>query len=235
LIQIGNPAYPGGVPNKSYQQYCGIAAALDRVGDRWTLLILRELSFGQQRFTDLRAALPGIASNLLTDRLRDLEHGGLVEQRDLPPPAARTVYALTREGTRIRPVLRALAQFGLPFLGDPVEGQVPPRMAVHGTLGALFDPAGAAGRDLLLRFDLDGEELRLQVRAGHFVRADQHATPDLTFTGSAAALIEVCRGTTALADAAPRLRVDGTQRARKIFAQMFPASAPALAGAATSH
>jgi DNA-binding HxlR family transcriptional regulator len=223
------------VPNKSYQQYCGIAAALDRVGDRWTLLILRELSFGQQRFTDLRAALPGIASNLLTERLRDLEHAGLVEQRELPPPAARTVYTLTRDGTRIRPVLKALAQFGLPFLGDPVEGKVPPKMAVHGTLGALFDPAAAAGRDLLLRFDLDGEELRLQVRAGRLVRPDQDATPDLTFTGSTVTLIEVCRGTTNLADAAPRLRVQGTRAARKTFAQMFPASVPASAASATAH
>lgn len=221
------------MPNKSYQQYCGIAAALDRVGDRWTLLILRELSFGEQRFTDLRAALPGIASNLLTERLRDLEHTGLVEQRDLPAPAARTVYALTRDGTRIRPVLKALAQFGLPFLGDPLEGQVRPRMAVHGTLVALFDPAAAAGRDLLLRFDLDGEELWLQVRAGKLVRANQKATPDLTFTGSAAALMEVCRGTTDLADAPPRLRVGGTRTSRKAFAQMFPVSAAVPTGAAT--
>jgi DNA-binding HxlR family transcriptional regulator len=223
------------VSNKSYQQYCGIAAALDRVGDRWTLLILRELSFGEQRFTDLRAALPGIASNLLTERLRDLEHAGLVEQRDLPAPAARTVYALTRDGVRIRPVLKALALFGLPFLGDPVEGEVPPRTAVHGTLSALFDPAGAAGRDLLLRFDLDGEELWLQVRAGRLVRAERDSTPDLTFTGSAAALIEVCRGTADLADAAPRLLVDGTRAARKAFAEMFPASAPLSASSATGR
>jgi DNA-binding HxlR family transcriptional regulator len=224
------------VSNKSYQQYCGIAAALDRVGDRWTLLILRELSFGEQRFTDFRAGLPGIASNLLTERLRDLEHAGLVEQRDLPPPAARTVYALTRDGIRIRPVLKALAQFGLPFLGDPVEGDVPPRMAVHGTLSALFDPAAAAaGRDLMLRFDLDGEELWLQVRAGKLVHPDQDATPDLIFTGSTAALIEVCRGTTNLADTAPRLRVEGTRAARKAFTQMFPASAPVSAGPATGR
>jgi DNA-binding HxlR family transcriptional regulator len=223
------------VANKSYQQYCGIAAALDHVGDRWTLLILRELSFGEQRFTDLRAGLPGIASNLLTERLRDLEHAGLVEQHNLPAPAARTVYALTRDGTRVRPVLKALAQFGLPFLSDPVEGQVPPRMAVHGTLGALFDPAAAAGRDLLLRFELDGEELWLQVRAGKLVRPDQDATPDVTFTGSTAALIEVCRGTTNLADTAPRLRVEGPRAARKAFAQMFPASATVSAGPATGR
>jgi DNA-binding HxlR family transcriptional regulator len=215
------------VSNKSYQQYCGIAAALDRVGDRWTLLILRELSFGEQRFTDLRAGLPGIATNLLTDRLRDLEDADLVEQRDLPAPAARTVYRLTRDGTRIRPVLRALAQFGLPLLDEPVEGDVRPRMAVHGTLGALFDAAGAADRDLLLRFDLDGEELWLEVRAGRLVRADRDAVPDLTFSGSAAALVDYCRGTTDLTDVAPRLEVTGSRAARKTFAQVFPVPVPA--------
>jgi DNA-binding HxlR family transcriptional regulator len=210
------------VSNKSYQQYCGIAAALDRVGDRWTLLILRELSFGTQRFTDLRAALPGIASNLLTERLRDLEDSGLVEQRELPAPAARTVYALTAEGRRIVPVLRALAQFGLPFLADPVEGEVRPRTAVFGGLGAMFDPAAAAGRDLLLRFDLDGEQLWLQVRGGRIVRADRDAAPDLTFTGSAAALVEVCRGTGDLDTMGARLTVEGSRAARRVFAQMFP-------------
>ena len=214
------------VSNKSYQQYCGIAAALDVVGDRWTLLILRELSFGDHRFTDLRAGLPGIASNLLADRLRDLEGTGLVEQRELPAPAARTVYTLTRSGTRVRPVLRALAQFGLPLLDDPVEGQVRPRTAVYGGLVALFDPAGAAGRDLLMRFDLDGEEFWLQVRAGKLARADRDADPDLTFTGSTAALIEVCRGTTDLDRATPRLTVKGSRAAKKMFAQMFPVLTP---------
>jgi DNA-binding HxlR family transcriptional regulator len=214
------------VSNKSYQQYCGIAAALDCIGDRWTLLILRELSFGEQRFTDLRAGLPGIASNLLTDRLRDLEEAGLVEQRELPAPAARSVYRLTRDGTTIRPVLRALARFGLPFLDEPVEGGVRPRMAVHGTLGALFDPVGAVGRDLLLRCDLDGEELWLQVRAGKLVRADSNAAPDLTFTGSAAAFVDYCRGVS-LDDLAPRLDVAGSRAARKLFAQVFPVPVPA--------
>jgi DNA-binding HxlR family transcriptional regulator len=210
------------VVQKSYQQYCGIAAALDRVGDRWTLLILRELSFGQQRFTDLRTALRGIASNLLAERLRDLAHAGLVEQRELPAPAARTVYALTAEGERVRPVLASLATFGLPFLDDPVEGQVRPRTAVHGVLATLFDPARAAGRNLLLRFDLDGEERWLQVRAGRLVDADRHGTPDLTFTGSAAALVEVCLGSRELASVAPRLTVTGGGAARRTFAEMFP-------------
>jgi DNA-binding HxlR family transcriptional regulator len=218
------------VSNKSYQQYCGIAAALDLVGDRWTLLILRELSFGEQRFTDLRAGLPGIATNLLAERLRHLEDAGLVEQRELPAPAARTVYALTRDqGRRIVPVLRALAQFGLPFLDDPVEGQVRPRTAVYGGLAALLDPAAAAGEDLLLRFELDGDDLWLQVRDGRIVRADRSATPDLTFTGSAAALVEVCRGTTTLDAASPRLRVTGARAARRLFTRIFALPVRALA------
>ena len=210
------------MPKKSYHQYCGIATALDRVGDRWTLLILRELWLGDRRFTDLRRALPGIAPNLLAERLRDLEGDRLVEQRELPAPAARTVYVLTPEGLRIVPVLRALARFGLPSLTDPVEGAVQPRMAVHGTLGALFDPAAAAGRDLVLRFDLDGEEQWLQVTDGILVPADRSGTPDLTFVGSPAALVEVCRGTAGLSEVSPRLRVTGSLAAKKAFAAMFP-------------
>lgn len=212
------------VANKTYDQYCTIASALDLVGDRWTLLILRELSFGEQRFTDLRAALPGIASNLLTDRLRDLERAGLVEQHELPAPAARTVYRLTRAGTRIRPVLRSLAQFGLAYLDLPDDHVVPPRMAVFGGAGSLFDPAGAAGADLRMRFLLDGEEHWLEVRAGRLVRADQSQEPDLTFTGRAAGLLDYCRGAD-LADLAPRLVVAGTTTARRAFERCFPAPA----------
>ncbi|MCC6437382.1 MAG: helix-turn-helix transcriptional regulator, partial [Acidimicrobiales bacterium] len=80
--------------DRSYRQWCPIAAGLDVLGDRWVLLICRELSMGDRRFTDLRAALPGIAPNLLTDRLRSLADEGLVTTAELPPPAARTVYRL---------------------------------------------------------------------------------------------------------------------------------------------
>jgi DNA-binding HxlR family transcriptional regulator len=215
------------VANKSYEQYCGIAAALDRVGDRWTLLILRELSFGAQRFTDLRAQLPGIASNLLTDRLRDLEADGLVEQRELPAPAARTVYALTGDGRRIIPVLRALARFGLPFLGDPDDLEVRPRHAVYGGVAALLDPAAARGVDLRLRFDLDGEQHWLEVRDGEIVRADRTAAPDLVFSGSAAALAELHRGA-GRETLEPRLRITGSAKAWRDFERCFPA--PARAG-----
>jgi DNA-binding HxlR family transcriptional regulator len=214
------------VSTKSYQQYCGIAAALDRVGDRWTLLILRELSFGKQRFTDLRNALPGIASNLLTERLRDLEDSGLVEQHELPAPAARTVYALTATGRRILPVLRSLAQFGLPYLGEPEDGNVRPRTAVYGGLAAMLDPVAATGVDLRMRFVLDDEELWLEVRGGRIVRPDRSAEPDLTFSGSAAALVQLCRGADP-ADVAERLQITGAAKARREFERCFLAPAAA--------
>lgn len=207
-------------PKKSYQQYCTIATALDRIGDRWTLLILRELSFGEQRFSDLRNNLPGIASNLLTDRLRDLEGAGLVEQHELPAPAARTVYRLTRDGTRVRPVLRALARFGMPYLEEPGANHVRPRSAVFGGVGALFDPAAAVGVDLRVRFVLDGEENWLEVRDGRLVRADTTAEPDLTLVGEATALFAIQRGGVLDAD----LQVTGSRGARAAFQTCFPPS-----------
>ncbi len=109
-------------PDRTYGQYCPIAIGLDVIGDRWTLLMLRELSMGDRRFTDLRADLPGIAPNLLTERLRSLQAAGLVNAVDLPPPAARSVYRLTDEGRRIEPVLRSVARFGSRYLtGEPSE------------------------------------------------------------------------------------------------------------------
>lgn len=109
-------------PDRTYGQYCPIAAGLDLIGDRWTLLLLRELSMGDRRFTDLRDALTGIAPNLLTDRLRSLQALGLVTTVELPPPAARHVYRLTDDGRRIEPVLRSVARFGVRYLsGEPGE------------------------------------------------------------------------------------------------------------------
>src|SRR3954453_3621501 len=108
--------------DRTYGQYCPIAAGLDLIGDRWTLLILRELSIADRRFTDLRSALTGIAPNLLTERLRSLQSIGLVSMVELPPPAARSVYRLTDEGRRIEPVLRSVARFGVRYLdGQPTE------------------------------------------------------------------------------------------------------------------
>jgi len=95
-----------------YGDACTIARALDVVGERWALLIVRELLFGPQRYSDLRHALPGASSNLIADRLRELDANGVVLRRRLPPPAASWVYELTARGRRLEPVLYALGAFG---------------------------------------------------------------------------------------------------------------------------
>jgi DNA-binding HxlR family transcriptional regulator len=104
---------------KRYDQYCPIAHALDLVGDRWALLVVRELMHGQKRYTDLAASLPGIGTNVLAARLKELEAAGIVAKRTLPPPAASRVYELTGYGQELRPAMRELALWGARSLGPP--------------------------------------------------------------------------------------------------------------------
>jgi DNA-binding HxlR family transcriptional regulator len=104
---------------KRYDQYCPVAHALDLVGERWALLVVRELMHGPKRYTDLAESLPGIGTNILASRLRDLEASGIVAKRTLPPPAASRVYELTDYGRRLRPVMRELALWGARSLGPP--------------------------------------------------------------------------------------------------------------------
>ena len=102
---------------RSYGQYCSVAKALDVVGDRWTLLIVRELlARGAVRYTDLRSGLPGIATNLLADRLRELEAAGLIEREEAPPPVATTLFRLTERGAALEPVISALGRWGFPLM-----------------------------------------------------------------------------------------------------------------------
>ena len=102
---------------RTYGQYCAVAKALDVVGDRWTLLIVRELlTLGPCRYTDLREGLPGIATNLLAIRLRELEDSGLVQREDAPPPVATTLFSLTERGQRLLPVLQELGRWGAPLV-----------------------------------------------------------------------------------------------------------------------
>jgi DNA-binding HxlR family transcriptional regulator len=104
---------------RGYDQYCPVAHALDLVGDRWALLVVRELIHGPKRYTDLVEHLPGIGTNILSTRLRDLESAGIVTKRALPPPAASRVYELTEYGRELRSVIRELALWGARSLGPP--------------------------------------------------------------------------------------------------------------------
>ncbi|MFJ3336375.1 winged helix-turn-helix transcriptional regulator [Streptomyces sp. NPDC086766] len=105
-------------PRRSYDQYCSAARALDVVGDRWTLLIVRELLAGPRRYTDLHADLPGVSTDMLASRLKDMERDGLATRRRLPPPGAAYVYELTARGRALLPVLQALGTWGEAALGE---------------------------------------------------------------------------------------------------------------------
>ena len=117
---------------KSYNHYCAVAKALDAVGDRWTLLIIRELvSQGPCRYTDLMNGLPGIATNLLADRLASLEEAGIVWREAAPPPVAATLYHLTDVGADLEPVLDTLGMWGVRFMSEKDEGDQIPQSLVQ--------------------------------------------------------------------------------------------------------
>ena len=107
---------------RSYGQYCGLARALDLVGERWTLLIVRELLMGPRRYTDLHRGLPGIATNLLATRLVDMEEAGLLVREEAPPPVATTLYRLTPRGEELRPVIEALGRWARPLMAQGIKG-----------------------------------------------------------------------------------------------------------------
>lgn len=209
---------------KTYAQFCPVAQALDLVGDRWTLLILRELTFGARRFTDLRDALPGIAANLLTERLRELESDGLIARDVLPPPAARTVYALTESGRDIGPVLTALARFGATRL-PPVTGEtdISPRAAYVAAITAFFDSSAATGVDEHYRLVIDGETFDVAVVDSRLRRPRTNSEPAFVLTVGAQALMSIRQGQTTLTGAIAdgSASATGTRRSLKTFCRVF--------------
>ncbi|MFB7270285.1 winged helix-turn-helix transcriptional regulator [Streptomyces sp. NPDC056244] len=156
---------------RSYDQYCATARALDAVGDRWTLLIVRELLAGPRRYTDLHADLPGVSTDVLASRLRDMERDELATRRRLPPPAAANVYELTERGRGLLPVLTALAEWGAPALEErrPTDAVRAHWFAVP--LLPVLD--GLPGPDGVDRYGLEGVvEIRLDEGAFHIRLGD---------------------------------------------------------------
>lgn len=154
------------MPDFRYAQFCPLARAAEILGERWTLLALRELLFGPQRFVDLRRALPGVSSSVLSERLTRLEERGLVTRRTLPPPAAARVYELTELGRGLRPVMTELARWGARFLGPPEPGdQLTPRalrLGLHFLSSRAPTPARRFGFHV---FDDESEE-RFSLQGG---------------------------------------------------------------------
>jgi len=168
---------------KSYQQYCSVARALDVVGDRWVLLIVRELlALGPSRYSDLKRGLPGIASNLLAERLKVMEADGLLERYDAPPPIATSLYQLTARGRELQDVVHALARWGLERMQTGTE----PADAVQPQWSALFagldlSPHVAPETEVVVGIETGGEAVHAVLRPGTF-QIRRGTTPDARVT-----------------------------------------------------
>ncbi len=210
---------------KRYGQYCPVAHALDQVGDRWELLVVRELMLGQRRYTDLADALPGIGSNILASRLRDLESAGIVRKTKLPPPWAVTVYELTEHGRALEPVLRSLARWGARTLGVPDPADCWSMYAVHDR----FRPEAAVDGSYEIRF-VDGETISMEVADGTLVARKLPAdAPDLVVEAHPEALHALVQGVVsmpaALADGQLTILTGSEQELAALVAMFEPADA----------
>jgi DNA-binding HxlR family transcriptional regulator len=216
-----------GRPAKSYDQYCPVARSLDVLGERWTLLIVRDLMTGPKRYTDLREGLPGIATDLLTARLRTLEAAGLVARRELPRPAPATVYELTDAGRDLRPVMLALARVGYPMLGAPrpTDDVSAERVVLLG-LRQGFQPNAFPHLTESYQLRIDEQLFSIAVADGTAkVEPGVASAPAMTFTTDARTLVALGRGETTLelALAAGRAQLEGDQAAFARFTAAFAA------------
>jgi DNA-binding HxlR family transcriptional regulator len=204
------------VTRRSYGQACTLARALDVVGDRWTLPLVRELMLGPKRFTDLLDGLPGIGRNLLAERLRQLEAEGLLSRARLPPPAASRVYELTDTGRALGPAMAELGRWGVERLPPaPPEADFRPAWAVF-PLSYMADTEAARGVHESYEFRIDDETFHIRVDDGVVQpRAGAPSMPDLVVQMSAETLRKLFFGGLAAADAVAqgRISIDGPQEA----------------------
>lgn len=209
---------------RRFDQYCPIANALSIVGERWALLVVRELLRGPRRYTDLADGLPGIGSKVLSTRLRELEDAGVVQRRKLPPPAASTVYELTEYGHGLEEVLHAIARWGARSLGLPKrEDDLDHEWGLN-AFPALLYPERARGLTETTVVRVDHDVFTVRLLDGR-LRVELGATgdPDLELTTDMATFFELASGDLpprdALADG--RIRIDGEPDALDRFFRIF--------------
>ncbi|MER7460611.1 winged helix-turn-helix transcriptional regulator [Micromonospora sp. NPDC126480] len=208
---------------RPYQHYCAVAKSLDVIGERWSLLIVRELLSGPKRYTDLLRDLPGIATDMLATRLRGLERHGVVARETLPLPAATAVYRLTALGAGLAPTVTELARWGVGLLGDRT-GEAFRSHWLALPLSASFRPDRAAGTRLTIRFDTPDGTLHARIDDGELrIPADPVELADVVVHAGADALAATVRepGTAAAAVADGRIVLTGTPQALAEFAAAF--------------
>ncbi|OBJ36102.1 HxlR family transcriptional regulator [Mycolicibacterium mucogenicum] len=203
--------------SRDYGQYCGLARALDVVGDRWNLLIVRQLLIGPARFGELREGLPGIATNLLTDRLRDLESAGVVERR-LSDGANAITYALTEWGAQLREPIYAMIRWSTPLMIRGPEGDSFRADGLLLALPALLSARVPGDRPTTVGIVVDGVTVQLSATAaGIDVGWPDGRKLEAVLTAEAQIVLGLAAGLLALDDVAPLVDITGDVSALRVF------------------
>jgi DNA-binding HxlR family transcriptional regulator len=212
---------------RGYDDPCGVARALGAVGERWALLVVRELLLGPKRFTDLSRGLPGMSQNVLSQRLRELEQAGIVRRRRLGPPAGTGVYELSGFGSQLEPVLLAMARWGSRIPAASTAG-----LSVDALILALkttFDPDVAGGLCARYQLRIGDDRFQALIADGRFqVARGETADADAALDADAATLRGLVFGGRPLADAVRDgdLRVEGDLHVVALFVSCFSRPTP---------
>jgi len=214
---------------RSYGEACRFAYALDVVGERWALLVVRELLLGPKRFTDLRTGLPHASSNILSERLRDLEHGGVIQRRKLPPPAASTVYELTEWGRELEPIVTKLGAWGARSPIAPDSQEIGPDSVIL-ALRSLFDEEAASELIATYELRIGADRFRVAITDGE-LELGRGAVEDPTATiafADAPTFAAILAGQLPLDEAlaAGAAQLEGSKQAAKRFLRLFPMPEP---------
>ena len=208
---------------RGYGQYCGFARALEFVGERWALLVIRDLLLGPKRFGDLQRGLPKIPSNILTSRLRELEEAGIVRRRARPRPSGGVVYELTDDGRDLEDAVVALGRWGAKHLGNPGAQEIITADSMATALRSLFRPESAAGSNLAFELRVGEVVVNARVRDGAVtVAKGPLAGPDLIIeSGPAIRALFAGELTPADAVASGAVRLHGKRALLTRFVQLF--------------
>jgi DNA-binding HxlR family transcriptional regulator/putative sterol carrier protein len=209
---------------RTYGDLCGIARALDVIGERWALLVVRELLLGPKRFTDLRRGLPHIGPDVLSQRLRELEQAGVLRRRTLAPPAGSRVYELTERGQELEPVLLALGAWGSAAPVPPGNPQLGVDSAMI-ALRTLFDTGAAGDLDATFELRLGDQLFRARVAGGELdLERGEAPKADATISADPMTLGGVLWERVGLAEAerTGAMTIEGDRRAARRFLELFP-------------
>lgn len=219
---------------RSYDDGCAAAHALDLVGERWALLVVRELLLGPRRFSDLQAGLPHISPNVLSRRLKDLEAIGVVRRQKLPPPAGVWVYELSEWGYELEPILQQLGRWGARSPWQPAEAPISLATLVT-AMKTMFHPPAAEGLEATYELRLAAECFRVRVAGGQLEIARGRAErPDAVLEGDVATLGGLAFGGQSFAEAVAsgRLTVHGDEELARRFLRLFKLPEPVAPPAA---